>query len=146
MRISKKSEYALRALLVFTRRPRNYQVQELSLQENIPVKFLEQILAALKRAGILSSKRGTGGGYLLRADPALLSVGEVIEIMDGPLAPVACAAPDSTERCSCPEPRNCALRLLMSEVRQELSGTLKARTLADMAALGTHGGELAFEI
>lgn len=146
MRISKKSEYALRALLVFVRRPGNYQVQELSAQENIPVKFLEQILAALKRAGILSSKRGTGGGYALRANPALLSVGEVIEIMDGPLAPVSCAAEHSTERCSCPDMRTCAVRLLMTQVRDELATTLKGHTLSDMAALGRDSGGLAFEI
>lgn len=146
MRISKKSEYALRALVIFVRCPRNYQVQELSAQENIPVKFLEQILSTLKRAGVLNSKRGTGGGYVLRANPAMLTVGEVIEIMDGPISPVACAVDQPSERCSCPDPRTCVLRLLMSEVRVELESTLKARTLDDMACMGVDQSRLAFEI
>lgn len=146
MRISKKAEYALRALLIFVRSPRTYQVQELSAKENIPVKFLEQILVSLKKAGLLNSKRGTGGGYALRADPTNLTVGAVIELMDGPLAPVACAAQKASEPCSCPDPRTCALRLLMVEVRQEIAGVLGSKTLADMAAMSPAPSGLAFEI
>lgn len=146
MRISKKAEYALRALLVFARSPRTYQVQELSAKENIPVKFLEQILVALKKAGLLNSKRGTGGGYVLRVDPEVVTVGAVVEIIDGPLAPVACAAQKPAELCSCPDPRACALRLLMIQVREEIAGVLGSKTLSDMASMPPGDSGLAFEI
>src|SRR5438093_11654287 len=105
MRISKKAEYALRALVAIARLRRSAQVHELSRQENIPVKFLEQILLALKNAGILTSKRGVGGGYALRVGPSRITVGEVIRLMDGPLAPVPCAASQPDETCTCPDPR-----------------------------------------
>ena len=70
MRVSRKSEYALRALIAMARKPRSYQIQELSDAENIPIKFLEQILLTLRHAGFLTSKRGVGGGYSLRVSPS----------------------------------------------------------------------------
>jgi len=146
MRISKKSEYALRALLVFARNPRSYQIHELSERENIPVKFLEQILLALRHGGLLNSKRGVGGGYSLRANPGRITVGEVIRIMDGPVAPVSCAAENPQEKCTCPDPRTCALRLFMISVREGIGGMLDGCTLEELARLGSDQGGLAFEI
>jgi len=146
MRISKKSEYALRALLVFARNPRSYQIQELSTRENIPVKFLEQILLALRHGGLLNSRRGVGGGYSLRVQPAQITVGEVIRIMDGPIAPVPCAAERSQEKCTCPDPRTCALRLFMTKVREDLASLLDGCTIEEMARLSPEQGGLAFDI
>jgi Rrf2 family cysteine metabolism transcriptional repressor len=146
MRISKKSEYALRALIAIARNPRSHQVHDLAKRENIPLKFLEQLLLALRQAGILASKRGVGGGYTLRRETNQITVGEVIRIMDGPLAPVPCAAASPLEKCTCPNPRTCALRLLMTEVREQLSATLDHRTIEDVLRLSPDGGSLAFEI
>ena len=113
MRISKKAEYALRALVTIARQQKSWRIEELSVRENIPIKYLEQILLALRHAGILTSKRGVGGGYALLRPASKISVGEIIRILDGPLAPVPCAASGSTERCSCPDPRTCAVRIVM---------------------------------
>lgn len=146
MRISKKSEYALRALIVFARNPRSYQVQELSVMENIPVKFLEQILLALRHGGLLNSRRGVGGGYTLRVEPGRITVGEVIRIMDGPIAPVPCAAARTQEKCTCPDPRNCALRLFMTKVREDLGAMLDGCTIEEMARLSPNQSGLAFDI
>ena len=146
MRISRKSEYALRALLAIARGPRSFQVQEISRRANIPVKFLEQILLALRNAGYLSSKRGVGGGYALRVPTAEITVGEVIRLMDGPLAPVPCAAAQPAERCTCADPRTCPLRLLMIGVREELSAQLDHRSIDDMLKLAPDESSLAFEI
>ncbi len=146
MRISKKSEYALRALIVIARSPRSHQMHDLSKRENIPLKFLEQLLLALRHAGILSSKRGVGGGYALARQPDRITVGEVIRIMDGPLAPVPCAAVNPVEKCTCPNPQTCALRLLMTGAREDLSARLDHCTIEDMLKLSPGGGELAFEI
>ena len=146
MRVSKKTEYALRALVAMARGPRSYQIQELSEKENIPVKYLEQILLTLRHAGFLTSKRGVGGGYSLRMAPSEIPVGEIIEIMDGPIAPVPCAALRPLEKCSCPDPRTCAVRLLMINLREEITTLLGARTIEDMMKLSPDSGSLAFEI
>lgn len=146
MRISRKAEYALRALVALTRGGRSLQIQELSEKENIPIKFLEQILLTLRNGGYLTSKRGVGGGYSLRVEPSQIHVAEIIELMDGPIAPVPCAAARPLEKCSCPDPRTCALRLLMTGLRQEISATLGERTIEDMVRLSPDSGGLAFEI
>jgi Rrf2 family protein len=146
MHISKKAEYALRALVVMARDRRTFQIQELSKAENIPVKFLEQILLALRHAGILTSKRGVGGGYVLRNDPSKITVSEVVTVLDGPLAPVPCAAARPSEPCSCPDPQTCAVRLFMTELREKLSALLGDATIEDLARLGAGSDSLAFEI
>ncbi len=146
MRISRKSEYALRALVSLAREQRSWGIQELSDRENIPVKFLEQILLALRHAGLLTSKRGVGGGYTLHRAADEISVAEIIRIFDGPLAPVPCAAERPTEKCTCPEPRTCAVRLLMTRVRAELAAALERQTIADMLRLARGADTLAFEI
>jgi Rrf2 family protein len=146
MRISRKSEYALRALLAFARGPGSIQLQELSRSENIPIKFLEQILIALRHAGYLSSKRGATGGYTLRIPANRITVGEIIRLMDGPIAPVPCAAEQPVERCTCPDPRTCPLRLFMTEIRSNLSAALHAQTIDDMLRLRPQDAALAFDI
>ena len=146
MRISKKSEYALRSLLVFARHPRSYQIQELSRMENIPIKFLEQILLTLRHAGYLDSKRGVGGGYVMRVPANQITVGKVIQAMDGPLAPVPCAAVNASEQCTCPDPRTCSLRIFMTQIREQLSALLEERTIEDLMHLGPGAAGLAFDI
>lgn len=145
MRLSKKAEYALRALVAIARQPRSWPIQELSAQENIPIKFLEQILLALRHAGLLSSKRGVGGGYTLLKPAHQITLGEVLRVLDGPLAPVPCVAERPGEPCTCPNPDTCALRLTMATVRRELSALLESRTIDDMLR-SAPGDALAFEI
>jgi Rrf2 family protein len=146
VRISRKAEYALRALVAIARQPKSWQIQELSTRENIPVKFLEQILLALRHAGLLTSKRGVGGGYTLRKSASEISVGEVIRVLDGPIALVPCAAEQAGEPCTCPNPNSCALRLLMTDVRRDLSAMLDHRTIDDMVRMAPDTDALAFEI
>ncbi|WP_395740669.1 RrF2 family transcriptional regulator [Prosthecobacter sp.] len=97
MKISKKAEYALRALVAMGREREgtNFSIQDLSSQEHIPLKFLEQILLALKNGGLLRSKRGVGGGYQLVAQPARISLGEVVALFDGPFDPLPGAEKDA---------------------------------------------------
>jgi Rrf2 family protein len=146
VRISRKAEYALRALVAIARQPKSWQVQELSLRENIPVKFLEQILLALRHAGMLSSKRGVGGGYILRKAPAEITVGEVIRTLDGPLALIPCAAEVPGEPCTCPDRLRCPVRLFLTGVRRDLSALLESKTIDDLVKMTPAAGELAFEI
>ena len=147
MRISKKAEYALRALVAIARQPRkSWPIQELAASERIPIKFLEQILLSLRRAGLLNSKRGVGGGYMLVRVAEEIRIGEVIAIFDGPLSPTACSAEKPTEQCSCPDPRTCPLRQMMGKIRREMSALLDGQTIEDMLKLAPGAGTMAFDI
>ena len=136
MKISKRGEYALRALIDFGLaqefgRPL-LQVSELASKEELPVKFLEQILMQLKGAGYLESRRGKHGGYLLARPPENISIGQVIRLIDGPLAPIACVSQTAYERCTCPDEEHCGLRMLMLDVRNAITNILDRYTLADV--------------
>jgi Rrf2 family transcriptional regulator, cysteine metabolism repressor len=148
MRISRKAEYALRALLLLARdNPEKvHQIQELSEAGRIPVKFLEQILLTLRNHGILSSKRGVGGGYTLKRRPSDMTVLEIVELMDGPIAPLPCALDKSTEVCSCADPAFCSLRPLMRVAREQLCELFRSRTLQDLADEARDRNVMAFDI
>ena len=137
MRISRKAEYALRALLLLGRDnpDKVHQIQEVSEAGRIPVKFLEQILMQLKAAGYLESRRGKHGGYLLARPPENISMGQVVRLIDGPLAPIACVSQTAYERCTCPDEEHCGLRALMLDVRNAISNILDRYTLADVVEI-----------
>ncbi|HSZ79353.1 MAG TPA: Rrf2 family transcriptional regulator [Chthoniobacterales bacterium] len=139
MKLSKRGEYALRALIDFgvaqaIGRPM-LQVSELAAKEDLPVKFLEQILMQLKAAGYLESRRGKHGGYLLARPPENISIGQVARLIDGPLAPIACVSQTAYERCTCPDEEHCGLRMLMLDVRNAISNILDRYTLADVVEI-----------
>lgn len=146
MRLSKKAEYGLRALAVMARGKKSWSIQELCAHEKIPVKFLEQILLSLRNSGVLASRRGVGGGYSLVKPAAETTVGEVVRALDGPIAPLPCAMGAGQPPCTCPEPRTCPVRLLMTQFRDEMAEWLDHHTLEDLARLGPGPGGLAFEI
>ena len=97
MKLSKKAEYALRALVAMGREREgtNFSIQDLASKEHIPLKFLEQILLALKNGGLLRSKRGVGGGYQLVTPPSRITLGEVVTLFDGPFDPIPGADQDA---------------------------------------------------
>jgi Rrf2 family protein len=132
MRISKKGEYALRAMIDLSL---NYkkgpiQIHQISQRERIPEKFLEQILLELKKSGLLQSKRGIGGGYSLIKSPDQISLAQVIRIIDGPLAPLGCVS--KWAHISCPEEKNCGLQLVMLDVRNAIAKILEGITFTDV--------------
>ena len=139
MKLSKKSEYALRALLELTlaHGKSTLQRHEIAARQNIPVEFLEQILLALKRAGLLSSRRGMKGGYGLIRSPDSITLGQVIRILVGPLARIGCVSKTAYQKCrDCPytdQPR-CPVQHVMGTVRDAIAGILDHYTLADFAA------------
>ncbi len=136
MDLSKRGEYALRALIDIgiaheLGRPL-LPISELAERERIPVKFLEQILLQLKEAGYLESKRGKHGGYLLRKPPRSIRIGDVVRLIDGPLAPIACVSKTAYAPCSCPDEDHCGLRMLMLDVRNAIAHLLDRHTLAEV--------------
>jgi Rrf2 family protein len=137
VKLSVRGEYAIRALLVLAR---DYQeddsvvrIQEISDRQNIPKRFLEQILNDLKSAHIVESKRGVAGGYRLRRRPEQINLAQVVRHIEGPLAPVGCVSEKFYEKCSCPDESRCAIRSVMKETRDAIVGIMERVTLAELA-------------
>ncbi len=133
--LSQKSKYALRALQRLAREKGRgpMLIVDLAKREEIPRKFLEVILLELKNHGILASKRGKGGGYVLMKEPSTLTLGEVIRLFDGPIAPLPCASERAFRKCDdCHDIATCGTRLVMREVRDAMAKILDHTTLADL--------------
>jgi Rrf2 family protein len=136
MRVSKRGEYALRSLINLgiaqeLGRP-ILQISELAKRENIPIKFLEAILLELNKAGYLGSRRGKGGGYFIKKPMKRIKVGDIVRLIDGPLATISCASVTAYAPCSCPDEAHCGLRMLMVDVRNAIADILDRHTLEDV--------------
>jgi Rrf2 family protein len=134
MKLSVRGEYAIRALLVLAL---NYgedvvRIQDISERQNIPKKFLEQILNDLKALGAVESRRGAAGGYRLARPPQNITLASVVRHVEGALAPVSCVSDRFYERCSCPDEARCAIRSVMGEVREAVVNIMERVTLSDL--------------
>ena len=134
MKLSQRGEYALRALVVLGL---NYgqsvvQIREISRQQNIPKRFLEQILNDLKSADVVESKRGIAGGYRLSRPPEEISLAQVVRHIEGALAPVSCVSEKFYAKCSCPDEARCGVRSVMKEVRDAIAQILEDVTVAQL--------------
>ena len=134
MRLSLRGEYALRALLVLGL---NYdlplvRIQSISDQQNIPKRFLEQILNDLKSVGFVQSRRGVAGGYRLAKRPEEITLAAVVRHIEGALAPVSCVSERFYEKCSCPDESRCAIRSAMKEVREAVVRVAERITIAEL--------------
>lgn len=136
MKLSVRSEYALRALLVLGQHHGEdvVRIQTISEEQNIPKKFLEQILNDLRNLGVVQSRRGAGGGYRLALPPEEVNLAAVVRHITGALAPVSCASENFYERCTCPDETRCAIREVMKEVRAAVVNIMEHVTVADLCA------------
>jgi len=136
VRLSRRSEYGIRALVDLVRHgeTRPMALAALAERNNLPPKFLEQIMSTLKHGGIVRTTLGARGGYAMAMDPATVSVGRVIRLLDGALAPLPCVSLRYYERCSCPDEATCALRDVMLDVRDAMLAILDEETLAELSA------------
>ena len=135
--LTQRSRYALRAMLFLATQPpasRPIPMGRIAAEANVPRKFLELILADLREAGFLHSHRGKMGGYLLARPTHLLSLGEIIRVIEGPLALVPCVSRTAYRPCSdCKDEAACAIRIAMARVRDETARILDGTSLADAA-------------
>ena len=132
--LSKKSQYACKALTCLAE---NYQegpvlISEIAKRKKIPLKFLENILLELKKAGILDSKKGKGGGYFLKKHPSKVKMATVIRLVNGPIAMLPCVSLYFYERCKNCDEKQCGLHDMMVEVRDATLHILEHRTLQDL--------------
>jgi Rrf2 family protein len=147
--LSKRAKYAIKALLALAEHGREepMRIADLARKEHIPPKFLELILLVLKNHGILQSRKGKGGGYLLGREPKDIYLGQIVRMFDGPLAPVPCASETAYVPCAdCPNEAVCGVHLAMRAVRDATARVLDGTSLARLrgqvaqasALTGTH--------
>ena len=136
--ISQKAKYALRALVSLARNQRGetMMIGEISKEQAIPKKFLEQILLELKRAGFVASRRGRAGGYELLRAPEEIRFGEVLRLIDGPIAPLPCLSKIAYKKCAdCRDEASCEIRHVFERVTLATRAVLDQTTLADSLRL-----------
>ena len=135
--LSQRCRYALKAMLNLARDTsgQSKQVSALASEENIPRKFLESIMSEMRQNGMVESARGKTGGYKLSRPAELITFGEIMRHIDGPLALLTCVSQNFYKRCDdCQDEKTCELRRVMSRVRREASDILDRTTLADAIA------------
>jgi Rrf2 family protein len=133
--LSRRSKYGLKALLMLAQQsgPEPVLISELAGRDGLPKKFLEAILLELKRHGFVESRKGKGGGYFLRRRPSDITFGQVIRVLDGPLAAVPCVSKFAYMRCvDCVDEQRCGVRLAMKQVRDATAAILDNTSLADI--------------
>ncbi|MCE9520430.1 MAG: Rrf2 family transcriptional regulator [Verrucomicrobia bacterium] len=139
MHLTKKGEYALRTLIrlgLALRSGRDVvSVSELADGEHLPFKFIENILQELRQAGYVESKRGKDGGLRLAKPMKEITIGELVRLIDGRLAPIGCASETDYEKCTCPDELHCGLRMLMIDVRNAIAQILDRYTLDDVVSV-----------
>jgi Rrf2 family protein len=150
MRLSRKAEYAIRALVAMARKPHDAtsQIEEIAAAETIPVKFLEQILLVLRRSGLLRSRRGVGGGYQLAMPPDRISLADIINAIDGPFEPIPCTSESArkSHRCSCGTPGCGSIGAFFRSLQKSVSQQLNATSIADLARADSENSSGHFEI
>ncbi len=132
--LSKKTKYGLKALSYLANQEPNVPIliSDISESENISKKFLESILLTLKKSGILSSKKGKGGGYYLIKNPNEIKISTIIRLLEGPIAMLPCVSLNYYEKCDdCSSEERCGLNILMAEVRDSTLKILENKTLAN---------------
>lgn len=135
--LSKKTQYAFKALIYLAEKKAEGPVliSEISKKKKIPLKFLENILLELKKAGVLDSKKGKGGGYFFAMDPFKIKLAAIMRLIDGPIALLPCVSLNFYERCKNCDEKNCGLSSAMIEVRDASLRILEKKTVADIANL-----------
>lgn len=138
--LSQKAKYALRALVALARAEDPAEVvmiSDIAERQHIPKKFLEQILLDLKHHGIVASRRGKAGGYMMLKRPEEVTFGEVLRIIDGPLAPLPCLSRIAYRRCDdCSDEASCEIRRVFARVADATRSVLDSTTVADSIAAG----------
>lgn len=132
--LSNKAKYGLKAMLFLAERSdaRPVGILEIAQDQNIPKKFLDAILLELRRNGVVHSRKGRGGGYVLSRPAAEISVGRIIRCLDGPLAPIGCASKTAYRPCTDCTVARCQVRRTMQRVRDAMAEILDNTSLAEM--------------
>jgi len=132
--LSKKTQYAFKALTYMAEQKQvgPFLIADIAEKKKIPLKFLESILLELKKAGILNSKKGKGGGYYFNTDPSSVNLATVMRLIEGPIALLPCVSLNFYEKCGDCNEKKCGLNKIMAKVRDKTLGILENQTIADL--------------
>jgi len=132
LKLSTRAEYGLRAMFELARQfgQGPISLRSIAEEQDISENYLEQLIAALRKAGLVESVRGAQGGYMLPVPPERISVGDIIRVLEGPIAPMECVSEDSTVDCG--RAGTCASRIIWEKVRDSIAKVLDSFTLMDM--------------
>ena len=135
MKVSTRGEYGVRAMVALAHHYGDgpMSITEIAKESSVPTAYLEQLIAPLRRAGLVESKRGAHGGYTLSRKPEEVRIGDVYRVMEGPVAPMECVSEDLTEQ-TCPLIDGCETRPIWVKVRDSIAEALDSTTLADLIA------------
>jgi len=133
MKVSTRGEYGVRAMVALAK---NFgegpmSISAVARESSVPYAYLEQLIVPLRRAGLVESKRGAQGGYVLSRAPETMRVGEIYRVMEGPVAPMECVSEDESEQ-TCPLIDNCETRPVWLKVRDSIVEAIDSMTLADL--------------
>ncbi|MFN3300249.1 MAG: RrF2 family transcriptional regulator [Sediminibacterium sp.] len=132
--LSKKTQYAFKALTYMAEQKNigPFLIADIAERKKIPLKFLESILLELKKAGILNSKKGKGGGYYFNTEPTTISLASVMRLIEGPIALLPCVSLNFYEKCGDCNEKKCGLNKIMAKVRDKTLSILENQTIADL--------------
>jgi Rrf2 family protein len=135
--LSMKTQYAFKALMYLAQKDASGPVliAEIADKKNIPLKFLENILLELKKAGVLDSKKGKGGGYFFNENPSKIKLARVMRLIDGPIALLPCVSINFYQQCKNCDEKTCGLSEVMKEVRDATLSILENKTVADISKI-----------
>lgn len=135
MRVSTRGEYGMRAMVALAHHYGSgpLSIADIARESNVPPAYLEQLIAPLRRAGIVDSKRGARGGYVLSRAPEEIKVGDVFRVMEGPIAPMDCVSEEETDQ-TCPLIDGCETRPVWLKLRDSIVEAIDSQTLADLVA------------
>ncbi len=133
--LSMKTQYAFKALMYLAQKDTSGPVliAEIADKKNIPLKFLENILLELKKAGVLDSKKGKGGGYFFNENPSKIKLARVMRLIDGPIALLPCVSLNFYQKCKNCDEASCGLSDVMKDVRDATLNILESKTVADIS-------------
>jgi Rrf2 family protein len=135
--LSKKTQYALQALSYMVEKHTDdpILIAEIARQKNIPIKFLENILLSLRKAGFLESKKGKNGGYFFAQAPEKIKLSSIFRIIEGPIALLPCVSLNFYEKCADCNEKKCGINKVMAAVRDNTLIILDNKTVADLSAI-----------
>jgi len=138
MRVSTRGEYGMRAMVALARHYGSgpLSITDMARESSVPASYLEQLIAPLRRAGIVESRRGAHGGYVLGRAPREIRVGDVFRVMEGPIAPMECVSEDEADQ-TCPLIDGCETRPVWLRLRDSIVDAIDSQTLADLVATDT---------
>lgn len=132
--LSRKTQYAFKALTFIAERKKDVPVliAEIAKKKKIPLKFLENILLELKKAGLLESKKGKGGGYFFKVEPKDIRLAQVMRLIEGPIALLPCVSLNFYQKCKDCDEKKCGLNKVMIQVRDNMLAILETKTVIDL--------------